>query len=185
MGRRRNREHWRFCCNKVRHRCNSRDEGSPPIEPMLRTNWAGTRKLPLDSFLHELNANQTPTVTGSDSVSSMKVRWRSAGRKSRFLFAIGFTFLLADWRLRAQEPLSIAEKMQWFQHDKLGMFIHWGPYSYLAGEWNGQQIPVGTEAEWIMQRFNIPVAEYREMAHRRTQYISTRRNGWGWRKPRA
>jgi alpha-L-fucosidase len=24
---------------------------------------------------------------------------------------------------------------------------------------------VGTEAEWIMQRFNIPVAEYREMAH--------------------
>jgi alpha-L-fucosidase len=45
------------------------------------------------------------------------------------------------------------------------MFIHWGPYSYLAGEYKGQQIPVGTEAEWIMQRFNIPVAEYRQMAH--------------------
>ena len=59
-----------------------------------------------------------------------------------------------------------ANRMQWFEHDKLGMFIHWGPYSYLAGEWKGQQIPVGTEAEWIMQRFNIPVAEYREMAHR-------------------
>jgi alpha-L-fucosidase len=44
------------------------------------------------------------------------------------------------------------------------MFIHWGPYSYLAGEWKGRQIPVGTEAEWIMQRFNIPVADYREMA---------------------
>lgn len=58
-----------------------------------------------------------------------------------------------------------SEKMQWFQHDKFGMFIHWGPYSYLAGEWKGQQIPVGTEAEWIMQRFNIPVAEYRAMAH--------------------
>ena len=57
------------------------------------------------------------------------------------------------------------ERIQWFQHDKFGMFIHWGPYSYLAGEWKGQQIPVGTEAEWIMQRFNIPVAEYREMAH--------------------
>ena len=25
-------------------------------------------------------------------------------------------------------------------------------------------VPVGTEAEWIMQRFNIPVKEYREMA---------------------
>lgn len=57
------------------------------------------------------------------------------------------------------------ERIQWFKHDKFGMFIHWGPYSYLAGEWKGQQIPVGTEAEWIMQRFNIPVAEYRQMAH--------------------
>jgi alpha-L-fucosidase len=57
-------------------------------------------------------------------------------------------------------------RMQWFEHDKLGMFIHWGPYSCLAGEWKTQQIPVGTEAEWIMQRFNIPVTEYREMAHR-------------------
>jgi len=62
-------------------------------------------------------------------------------------------------------PLYGQDRMQWFQHDKFGMFIHWGPYSYLAGEWKGQQIPVGTEAEWIMQRFNIPVAEYREMAH--------------------
>jgi alpha-L-fucosidase len=59
-----------------------------------------------------------------------------------------------------------ANRMQWFEQDKLGMFIHWGPYSYLAGEWKGQRIPVGTEAEWIMQRFNIPVAEYREKAHR-------------------
>ena len=57
-----------------------------------------------------------------------------------------------------------AERIQWFQHDKLGMFIHWGPYSALGGEWKGQHSPVGDEAEWIMQRFNIPVAEYREKA---------------------
>ena len=57
------------------------------------------------------------------------------------------------------------DRMAWFRHDKLGMFIHFGPYSALAGEWQGHQIPVGTEAEWIMQRFNIPVAQYREMAH--------------------
>ena len=56
------------------------------------------------------------------------------------------------------------EHMAWFRHDKFGMFIHWGPYSLLAGEWKGQQVPVGSEAEWIMQRFNIPVKEYREMA---------------------
>jgi len=57
-----------------------------------------------------------------------------------------------------------AQRMRWFKEAKFGMFIHWGPYSYLAGEWNGLKIPVGTEAEWIMQRFNIPVAEYRQMA---------------------
>jgi alpha-L-fucosidase len=55
--------------------------------------------------------------------------------------------------------------MAWFRHDKFGMFIHFGPYSALAGEWNGQIIPPHTEAEWIMQRLNIPVAEYRERAH--------------------
>jgi alpha-L-fucosidase len=62
------------------------------------------------------------------------------------------------------EQVTDAERIQWFQHDKLGMFIHWGPYSALAGEWKGQHSPVGDEAEWIMQRFNIPVAEYRERA---------------------
>ena len=58
------------------------------------------------------------------------------------------------------------ERLGWFHHDKFGMFIHWGPYSLLAGEWKGQQVPVGSEAEWIMERFNIPVKEYREMARR-------------------
>ncbi|MFN7995113.1 MAG: alpha-L-fucosidase [Bryobacteraceae bacterium] len=57
------------------------------------------------------------------------------------------------------------DKMAWFRHDKFGMFVHWGPYSLLAGEWRGNRIHPGDEAEWIMQRFNIPVADYREMAH--------------------
>jgi len=61
-------------------------------------------------------------------------------------------------------PAVAAERIDWFRHDKFGMFIHWGPYSVLAGEWKNQRIPVGSEAEWIMQRFNIPVREYREAA---------------------
>ena len=58
-----------------------------------------------------------------------------------------------------------SDRLEWFRHDKFGMFVHWGPYSALAGEWKGQRVPVGNEAEWIMQRFNIPVADYRETAH--------------------
>ena len=68
--------------------------------------------------------------------------------------------------LLAAAPLTAqTDRLEWFRHDKFGMFVHWGPYSALAGEWKGQRVPVGNEAEWIMQRFNIPVREYREAAH--------------------
>jgi len=53
---------------------------------------------------------------------------------------------------------------EWFSGGKFGMFIHWGPYSVLGGEWNGKRIEQGDIAEWIMQRFQIPVAEYRKVA---------------------
>jgi len=53
---------------------------------------------------------------------------------------------------------------EWFSGGKFGMFIHWGPYSALGGEWRGQRIEHGDIAEWIMQRFQIPVAEYRKVA---------------------
>jgi len=76
------------------------------------------------------------------------------------------TLLVALTAIRALPASgSDEERIRWFRNDKFGMFIHWGPYSLLAGEWKGHRVPVGTEAEWIMQRFNIPVNEYREMAH--------------------
>ena len=57
-----------------------------------------------------------------------------------------------------------SDRLQWFRHDKFGMFIHWGPYAALGGEWNGRQVKVGENAEWIMQKLEIPVADYRERA---------------------
>jgi len=56
------------------------------------------------------------------------------------------------------------EDMQWFTDAKFGMFIHWGPYSIFEGEWNGRQVPVGENAEWIMQKLQIPAEEYRKVA---------------------
>jgi len=72
-------------------------------------------------------------------------------------------FALIAAPLEAQEAQQ--DRLEWFRHDKFGMFVHFGPYSMLAGEWKGQHIPVGDNAEWIMQRFNIPVRDYRERAH--------------------
>ena len=44
-------------------------------------------------------------------------------------------------------------------HDKIGLFIHWGPYSQIGGAWKGTQ-----NAEWIMQHAKIPVADYEAVA---------------------
>jgi alpha-L-fucosidase len=53
---------------------------------------------------------------------------------------------------------------EWFKDGKFGMFIHWGPYSVLGGEWNGEKLKQGENAEWIMNTFHIPVNEYRKIA---------------------
>lgn len=84
---------------------------------------------------------------------------------SLLLANLAFVNTVAGQTPQPGEQVTDAERIQWFQNDKLGMFIHWGPYSALGGEWKGQHSPVGDGAEWIMQRFNIPVAEYRERAH--------------------
>jgi alpha-L-fucosidase len=59
-------------------------------------------------------------------------------------------------------PMSQDEKMAWFREAKFGLFIHWGLYCIPAGEWKGQ--PVAGIGEWIMNRAQIPVAEYEQLA---------------------
>ena len=54
------------------------------------------------------------------------------------------------------------EALEWFSEAKFGMFIHWGLYSQLGGEWQGERY-YGI-AEWIMQMAKIPVIEYEKVA---------------------
>ncbi|MDI3311453.1 MAG: alpha-L-fucosidase [Thermoanaerobacterium sp.] len=51
---------------------------------------------------------------------------------------------------------------RWWKEAKFGMFIHWGLYSHLAGEWKGIKTP--HLGEWIMKHLNIPVEEYEKVA---------------------
>lgn len=53
-------------------------------------------------------------------------------------------------------------KQQWFKDAKFGLFIHWGLYSILAGEYNGKT--TDRIGEWIMNTFDIPVEEYQKLA---------------------
>ncbi|MBB2145126.1 alpha-L-fucosidase [Pedobacter sp. LMG 31464] len=55
------------------------------------------------------------------------------------------------------------KKMEWWREARFGMFIHFGVYAQMAGEYNGHQQARGG-AEWIMNRMKVPVAEYKSMA---------------------
>ncbi len=52
--------------------------------------------------------------------------------------------------------------LRWFKEAKFGMFIHWGLYSKLAGEYKDKRY-YGS-GEWIMNQGKIPVAEYNKVA---------------------
>ena len=75
----------------------------------------------------------------------------------------------AGSKSKAQKTTAVQMKesetpMDWFKEAKFGLFIHWGPYSLIEGEWNGKQVKVGSNAEWAMKFLKIPVKEYREIA---------------------
>lgn len=53
-------------------------------------------------------------------------------------------------------------KQQWFKDAKFGLFIHWGLYSLLGGEYKGKK--TDWVAEWIMNALDIPVDEYEKLA---------------------
>ncbi|MGH0054297.1 MAG: alpha-L-fucosidase [Sphaerochaetaceae bacterium] len=50
----------------------------------------------------------------------------------------------------------------WWHDAKFGMFIHYGLYSLLAGEYQGKR--TDNIAEWIMHDLDIPKEEYRKLA---------------------
>lgn len=55
---------------------------------------------------------------------------------------------------------AIRENMKRLYRDKIGMFVHFGPYAQLGGMWQGEP----GAAEWIMKRSFIPIKDYEEQA---------------------
>ena len=75
-------------------------------------------------------------------------------------------------------------KQQWFKDAKYGLFIHWGLYCLLAGEYKGMK--TDRIAEWIENDLNIPVEEYRELAKQfnpdkfdADAFVKRARDEWG------
>ncbi len=54
------------------------------------------------------------------------------------------------------DALAAADRMQWWRDARFGMFVHWGLYAILAGEWHGRT----NYGEWIRNNAKIPIDEY-------------------------
>ncbi len=86
----------------------------------------------------------------------------------RFVFVVGILSVLLSCNNQPTQPekdaatLAQDKKMEWWRDARFGMFIHWGLYAELAGEWKGEQIP--GISEWIMYNAKIPVKEYEKLA---------------------
>ena len=77
------------------------------------------------------------------------------------LFAnVSFGQVVAATEPAIESTVSQQERLQWFRDAKFGMFIHWGVYSQVGGEWNGET----NHHEWLQLTAKIPLAEYIELA---------------------
>ncbi|MEP4808220.1 MAG: alpha-L-fucosidase, partial [Luteolibacter sp.] len=75
--------------------------------------------------------------------------------------------LLAAGSAQAVELITETEdayqqRMKWFTDAQFGLFVHYGVYSTLGGEWKGK--PVDKYAEWIQRWGNITPEEYIPLA---------------------
>lgn len=76
-------------------------------------------------------------------------------------------------------------KQKWFKEAKFGLFIHFGLYAILAGEYKGKR--TDNIAEWIMNDLNISVEEYEKLIHRfnpeqfHPHQIVSKAKEWGMR----
>lgn len=64
--------------------------------------------------------------------------------------------------LIAESDDAFNERMQWFNDAQFGLFIHYGVYSTLGGEWKGKPVP--KYAEWIQRWAGITPEEYIPLA---------------------
>ncbi|NOR75305.1 MAG: alpha-L-fucosidase [Draconibacterium sp.] len=76
-----------------------------------------------------------------------------------FLFISFFSFpIFAQFNYLNESQINTETRMKWFDDAKYGMFIHFGLYSQLGGEWEGKIYD--KYAEWIQANADIPTQVY-------------------------
>jgi alpha-L-fucosidase len=71
--------------------------------------------------------------------------------------------LAVPWRVLAPGAAPAADdRLDWWRDARFGLFLHWGLYSILAGEWGART----DYAEWIRNNAHIRLAEYDRLVGR-------------------
>lgn len=65
----------------------------------------------------------------------------------------------AEWWRESMKTLD--ERLEWWREARFGMFVHWGVYSGLGSQWQGQKLTTGY-SEHIQRRLKIPIPVYLE-----------------------
>lgn len=68
-------------------------------------------------------------------------------------------------------------RMQWWKEARYGMFIHWGLYAILSGDYKGVRSP--SIGEWIQNTLHIPLKEYKALV---PQFNPEKFNADDWAK---
>jgi alpha-L-fucosidase len=61
----------------------------------------------------------------------------------------------------SETPKQHDARMKWWREARFGMFIHWGLYSEMAGNWAGK--PISGAGEWAMNELQIPLSQYAKL----------------------
>lgn len=56
------------------------------------------------------------------------------------------------------------QRMSWWREARFGMFVHWGLYSGLGGDWNGKKVSDRGGLEWIQQMVGADTYSYASQA---------------------
>src|SRR5210317_1831329 len=70
--------------------------------------------------------------------------------------------LHAEWKQMNAGKLE-SGRLEEFNNQKLGMFIHWGLYSIPSGMWKGKPVP--GLGEWVQWMVDIPRDDYAQLAN--------------------
>ena len=80
-----------------------------------------------------------------------------------FIFTLLYqnSFSQSDGAYQIETKEAKAKRMQWYTDARFGMFIHWGAYSVLDGEYKGEK-QKGALGEHIMNNLKISIDDYKK-----------------------